>query len=105
MGANEKREATYHGGERTPATEEVEDSYTMDQVQTSLRKSTVVAREEFRRWLETVRAEAKAEALNEMAKELESQIAGFTRETPQTRAGKDIIRLIRARANQYKEQS
>lgn len=67
MGANEKHDATYHG--YTPDTEEVEDSYTMDQVQVSLRKSTVVAREEFRRWLETVRVEAKAEAWDECARE------------------------------------
>lgn len=65
MGASEKHSATYHDREYTPDTEEVEDSYTMDQVQTSLRKSTVVAREEFRRWLEAVRTEAKAEAWDE----------------------------------------
>ena len=70
MGANEKHAATYHGGEYTPDTKEVEDSYTMDQVQISLRKSTVVAREEFRRWLETVRAEAKAEAWEECVRSL-----------------------------------
>lgn len=72
MGANEKHDATHHGGEYTPDTEEVEVSYTMDQVQTSLRKSTVVAREEFRRWLGSVRAEAKAEALEEAVDALEA---------------------------------
>lgn len=46
---------------------------------------------------------ADKEALNEMAKELENQLAWITRETGQTRSGRGIIRRIRTRANQYKE--
>lgn len=95
MGANEKHDATYHVREYTPATEEVEDSYTMDQVQTNLRKSTVVAREEFRRWLETVRAEAKAEAWDECANHI-SDVDDFA---PPRLAGE------LKQANPYKEQS
>ena len=113
MGANEKHAATYHGGKYTPDTEKVEDSYTMDQVQISLRKSKVVAREEFRRWLEAVRAEAKAEALNEAADKID-QIHSFG-ELPNGAIREEFRKeywafteaskadWLRIRANQYKE--
>lgn len=102
MGADEKHAATYHGGEYTPDTKEVEDSYTMDQVQISLRKSTVVAREEFRRWLETVRAEAKAEALRDAATELNRLDTDVEMYDENLRATQ-VEWWLRNRANQYKE--
>ncbi|MGP5689756.1 hypothetical protein [Glutamicibacter ardleyensis] len=99
MGANEKYEAAMHGF--IPATDEVRALYVAGTP--AHRVSVHSGYAEFDRWLETVRAEAKAEALTEMAKELENQLAGITRETGQTRSGRDIIRRIRNRANQYKE--
>lgn len=100
MGANNKYEAAMHGGEYTPATENVEHSYVAYR---SSKVDLITGHHEFTRWLETVRAEAEAEALTKMAKELENQLAGITRETGQTRSGRDIIRRIRNRANKYKE--
>ena len=68
MGANEKHEATYHGGEYTPTLGHVRTvyiSHKMDCRDESKTESMVQA--EFDRWLETVRAEAKAEALRDLA--------------------------------------
>lgn len=62
MGANEKHAATYHGGEYTPATENVEHSYVAYR---SSKVELITGHHEFTRWLETVRAEAKAEAWDE----------------------------------------
>lgn len=97
MSANEKHDATYHGpvGDDTVRGRYCDGTY--------MQTGHTTDGEEYDAWLAQVRTEAKAEALNEMAKELESQIAGFARETAQTRAGKDIIYRIRARAKQYKE--
>lgn len=66
MGANEKHTATYHGGEYTPTTAIVHSIYmtawnsTADPV--DQQEIQDKARDEFTRWLEQVRAEAKAEA-------------------------------------------
>ena len=72
----------------------------------------VKADSEFDRWLETVRAEAKAEALNEVLTVLQAEVedappanheednyeAGYI-------AGLDFLLNAKALANQYKEQS
>lgn len=69
MGADEKHAATYHGGEYTPTTAIVHSIYmtawnsTVDPV--DQQEVQDKARDEFTRWLETVRAEAKAEAWEE----------------------------------------
>lgn len=55
------------------------------------------------RFIAKIRAEAKAEALNEMAHVLEADIPGHAHENCQIIAGRNIIRIIRDRANQYKE--
>lgn len=71
MGANEKHAATYHGTEYTPTTAVVHSIYmtawnsTVDPV--DQQEVQDKARDEFTRWLETVRAEAKAEAWDEGA--------------------------------------
>lgn len=62
MGADEKHAATYHGTEYTPATENVEHSYVAYR---SSKVDLITGHHEFTRWLETVRAEAKAEAWEE----------------------------------------
>ncbi|WP_413455963.1 hypothetical protein ACLQ8T_05645 [Glutamicibacter sp. FR1] len=107
MGTNEKHDATYHGGEYTPTTALVHSIYmtawnsTVDPVDQQDVQDK--ARDEFTRWLETVRAEAKREALEDMANVLEGQIPSTSHESGQIIAGRNIIRIIRARANQYKE--
>lgn len=69
MGADEKHAATYHGGEYTPTTAIVHSIYmaawnsTVDPV--DQQEVQDKARDEFTRWLEAVRAEAKAEAWEE----------------------------------------
>lgn len=90
MGADEKHAATYHGGEYTPATENVEHSYVAYR---SSKVDLITGHHEFTRWLETVRAEAKAEALQDAAFDLP---AGMSR--------KGFYKWLRARANQYKEE-
>ena len=64
------------------------------------------ANAEFDRWLETVRAEAKAEALREAAGEFQvntwaSVLTGGI--VTRTRNGQEVSDWLRARANQYKE--
>ena len=59
MGANEKHAAAYHGREYTPMQVRVRQAYARTGI--DVRKKLALA-EEFDRWLETVRAEAKAEA-------------------------------------------
>lgn len=97
MGANDKAEATYHG--RTPDTQIVEHAYVAYR---SSKVDLITGHHEFTRWLETVRAEAKAEALEEMANDLESRLAGYTRENGQTLAGREIIRELRDRTEQIR---
>lgn len=69
MGADEKHAATYHGGEYTPTTDELRDiwvDYNLNPLPRSQGIPLVeTAQADFNRWLETVRAEAKAEAWDE----------------------------------------
>ena len=91
MGANEY----------TPDTEQVREQYTREQpphIGTVSQK-----RSELDRWLEHIKREAKAEALEEMANVLESDIPSTSHENGQIIAGRHIIRIIRARADQYRE--
>ena len=104
MGANEKFDAATHGGEYVPSTESVREEYRNGRQFGELYSKTDF-RAEFDRWLETVRAEAKAEALTDMAHVLEADIPGHAHENGQIIAGRNIIRIIRARANQYKEEA
>ncbi len=64
MGANEKVAATFHG--YTPSTERVRISWVRDSVN-AFKGERSQAESQFDRWLEQVRAEAKAEALTEAA--------------------------------------
>ena len=104
MGANEKHAATYHGGAYTPDYQYVKTIFAMNaktpvsggHPDTLWEERT----EQFDRWLETVRAEAKAEALEEAADAL-------TREEVPDGWGiptyENYGNWLRARANQYKE--
>lgn len=92
MGANEKFDAATHGGEYVPATENVEHSYVAYR---SSKVDLITGHHEFTRWLETLRAEAKAEALNEAADQV-SSIDGR-----EDHAARD---WLRNRANQMKEE-
>lgn len=49
-------------------------------------------------------AAAKAAALREAADDLVAMLAGHTRETPQTRAGRDILARLRDRADRIEAQ-
>ena len=90
MGANNKYEAAMHGGEYTPATENVEHSYVAYR---SSKVDLITGHLEFTRWLETVRAEAKAEALNEAAiSVMDERIESET----------EASNWLDTRANQYK---
>lgn len=112
MGANEKHAATYHGGEYTPATENVEYSYVAHR---SSKVDLITGHHEFTRWLETVRSEAKAEALREAAAKLEdasvSPILCWDKcgdpkcpDDIRVGAATEIQKWLRARANHYKEE-
>lgn len=110
MGADEKHAATYHGGEYTPSTGQVRNAYGAHLA--DCRPVSTDALNEFDRWLETVRAEAKAEALHEVLNVLQAEIedappanheednyeAGYI-------AGLDFLLNSKSLANQYKEQS
>jgi len=99
MGANEKHAATYHGGEYTPTTDELRDiwvDYNLNPLPRSQGIPLVeTAQAEFDRWLETVRAEAKAEALQDAADE----VLGYD---PRVSL-RGIYAALKFRANQYKE--
>ena len=111
MGANEKHAATYHGGEYLPTkcmptTDDVRDVW-VDRKVYHLPKSTrtvlvPTVQAEFDRWLETVRAEAKAEALNESATELNRLDSDVEMYDENLRATQ-VEWWLRDRANQYKE--
>ena len=64
MGANEKYEAAMYGGEYVPNTDEVRSIYSQHR-NVTYADFTQYRAAEFDRWLATVRAEAKAEALEE----------------------------------------
>ncbi|MCS3494084.1 hypothetical protein M2368_003112 [Arthrobacter sp. JUb119] len=93
-GTNEKHAATYHGGEYTPSTEAVRSAFShhrdagMEAYNTGL----------FDRCLETVRAEAKAEALREAADQTPVHW-----DFPPHASALQIRPWLRDRANQYQE--
>lgn len=67
MGADEKHAATYHGGQYTPDVDDLRDLWVDRKLDPLPRAQGIelvpTVQAEFDRWLETVRAEAKAEAL------------------------------------------
>ncbi|MGV2855389.1 hypothetical protein ACNPON_17565 [Glutamicibacter sp. AGC13] len=100
MGANDKHEATYHGAEYTPDTTRVRHGY-VDHVDYSaqlhgLPSNDKGAGEAFDRWLETVRAEAKAEALEEAASAYPVMLRDMV-------SRGSVAAWLRARADQHKE--
>lgn len=109
MGANEKHDATYHGAEYTPSTEAVRSAFShhrdagMEAYNTGL----------FDRWLETVRAEAKAEAYKDAADALHAEARwqtdlllrhGEYRFRHCANRMTEMENVMLARANQYKEE-
>lgn len=97
MGANEKYEAAMHGAEYTPRLSHVRAGYVRT---TSGAVGLAEAEAQFTRWLETVRAEAKAEALDSLAQELvDVDMAG----ADEPIRAYDAAVWLRDRANQYKE--
>lgn len=103
MGANEKQAATYHGGAGVPVTEAVCERYMHDRHATDGIKP-VRARAEFDRWLEEVRAEAKAEALEEAASEIYRLDGDDAEIYNEDLNATPVTAWLRARANQYKEE-
>lgn len=108
MGANDKHEATYHAGEYTPDTTRVRHGY-VDHVDYSaqlhgLPSNDKGAGEAFDRWLETVRAEAKAEALEEAASEIGRLDGGEAEMYNEDLNATPVTFWLRNRANQYKEE-
>lgn len=103
MGANDKHEATYHGGEFTPDTATIRTFYTSDTDGNPIPGRAA----QFNRWLETVRAEAKTEALNEVANAFQYKawnelIQGSLQD--RLRVAQPITAWLRARANQSQEE-
>lgn len=107
MGADEKHDATYHCGEYRPDAEQVRASF----ANSGMHRERPVMKAGFDRWLETVRAEAKAEALEDFAKVIDAEERdqwiqdGIRRPGAQIVAGrmKVLGKVARTRANQYKE--
>lgn len=105
MGADEKHAATYHGGEYTPPVRDLRTSYVAlrDKDTTSLEE----AREEFQRGIDRIRAEAKAEALEEAAAYAVEWVGivgdGALVDLQTESEYDDTAGWLRARANQYKE--
>ena len=101
MGANEKHDATYHVGEYTPSNRQIRSSFTR-----GIRREVGLdqANRAFDRWLETVRAEAKAEALNEAASEID-RLDSDVEMYDENLNARQVSHWLRTRANQYKEQS
>lgn len=97
MGADEKHAATYHG----LSNDTVRGRY-CDGTHAQTGHTTDGA--EYDTWLAGVKAEAKAEALNEYADTLGYRISGATIKYGQCHIeAHDIIRELHDRANQYKE--
>ena len=90
MGANEKHAATYHGVSHNPDTDLVRTVYAGASPVPSYEDRETA----FNCWLETVRAEAKAEALEEAA----NQVASI--DGREDHAARE---WLRDRANQCKE--
>ncbi|QDY64861.1 hypothetical protein FQA45_00230 [Glutamicibacter halophytocola] len=95
MGANDKVAATFRGGECTPDADGLRDLWVDSKLDHLPRAAGIplvpTVQAEFDRWLETVRAEAKAEPLREAASDV------FDTEMPAHTA-----RWLEDRANQYK---
>lgn len=118
MGANEKYESAMHGF--IPATDEVRALYVAGTP--AHRVSVHSGYAEFDRWLDQIRAEAKAEALRDAADTLNPELINYRRDAmealsqPIRPAGGDstmslqlalvaanrTAEWLRARANQYK---
>ena len=102
MGANEKHADTYHGVSHNPDTDLVRTVYAGASPVPSYEDRETA----FNCWLETVRAEAKAEALNEVANAFQYKawnelIQGSLQD--RLRVAQPITAWLRARANQDKE--
>ncbi|MFJ2144386.1 hypothetical protein ACIOJF_03690 [Glutamicibacter sp. NPDC087831] len=95
MSANDKVAATTHGGEFTPDTATIRTFYTSDTDGYPIPGRAA----QFNRWLETVRAEAKAEALREAADQTPVHW-----DFPPHASALQIRPWLRDRANQYKEE-
>lgn len=91
MGANEKYEAAMHGAKFTPDADAVESAYVQHR---SHQVTLIEAHHEFNRAIEKIKAEAKAEALNEAADQV-SNIDGR-----EDHAARD---WLRAHAEQIRE--
>lgn len=120
MGADEKHAATYHGGEYTPDLDDLRDLWVdskLDHLPRAVGIPLVpTVQAEFNRWLETVRAEAKAEALLETAADTEASAKEYaktsldltgddnTRYAAYANMGNAIACRLRNRAEQYKEE-
>ncbi|MGO4297370.1 hypothetical protein, partial [Glutamicibacter sp. MCAF14] len=76
MGANEKHAATYHGVSHNPDTDLVRTVYAGASPVPSYEDRETA----FNCWLETVRAEAKAEALEEAADTLNPELINYRRD-------------------------
>jgi len=110
MSANEKHAATYHGA-YTPNVDELRDAWVDNELNPLPRTQAIElvskVQTAFDGWLETVRAEAKAEALNEVANAFQYKawnelIQGNLQD--RLRVAQPITAWLRARANQYKEE-
>lgn len=111
MDASEEHDASYHDGEYTPMvltppTHFVRGAYVHDRIEVGT-ATQAEANDEFTRWLETVRAEAKAEALNESATYAVEWVGivgdGVFVDLKTESEYADTAAWLRARANQYKE--
>lgn len=99
MGADEKHAATYHGA-YTPNVDELRDAWVDNELDPLPRSQAIElvpkVQAAFDRWLETVRAEAKAEALRESASAYPVMLRDMV-------SRGSVQAWLRARANQYKE--
>jgi len=110
MGANDKLDATFHGGEYTPSTGEIVNAWIKHRAHhyQGLVSSDQIIQDlsaEISRGMDKIRAEAKAEALNEYAETLGHRISGAIRKYGQAQGDfRDIIQELRDRANQYNKE-
>ena len=112
MGANEKHAATYHGREYTPDADGLRDLWVDSKLDHLPRTAGIplvpTVQAAFDGWLETVRAEAKAEALNESATYAVEWVGivgdGALVDLKTESEYADTAEWLRARANQYKEE-
>ena len=92
MGANDNRTATCHGREFTPDTAIIRTFYTSETNGYPIPGRAA----QFNRWLETVRAEAKAEALEEAASAYPVMLRDMV-------SRGSVAAWLRARADQHKD--